>query len=80
MENTKNSKVAMAIIAGLAVGAATWYFMNSKNGKQHWETLLDAAKDITDKFKTASLESSKNISNQVSNVSSMFKDGIHNLS
>jgi hypothetical protein len=76
MENTKNSKVTLAIIAGLAVGAATWYFMNTKNGKQHWETFLDVANDMTDKFKKASLESSKSISNHVSNVSSILKDGI----
>ena len=76
MENTKNSKVALAILAGLAVGAATWYFMNSKNGRQHWETVLDAANDITAKFKKASLESSKSISDQVSSVSSLLKDGI----
>lgn len=67
----------MAILAGLAVGAATWYFMNTKNGRQQWDTLLDTAKDVTDKFKKASLESSKSISNHVSILSSILKDGIN---
>jgi hypothetical protein len=55
MENN-NSKIAVAIIAGIAAGAAAWYFMTTENGKHNWATLIDIAKDITDKLKDAGSE------------------------
>lgn len=78
MEDTKNAKIGLAVMAGLAVGAAVWYFMNTKNGKQHWETLVDVTKDFTDKLKNASLDSTKSIANHVANNASVFKDQINN--
>ena len=56
MENNKNSKLALAIVAGIAAGAATWYFMSTENGKQNWSTLLNTVKDVTDKLMAASAE------------------------
>ena len=56
MENNKNSKVALAIIAGVAAGAAAWYFMNTENGKQNWASLLNALKDVSDKLVTKGSE------------------------
>ncbi len=56
MENNKNSKIALAIVAGVAAGAATWYFMNTENGKQNWSTLLNTVKDVTDKLMAAGSE------------------------
>ncbi|HEY1010875.1 MAG: hypothetical protein ACO1NS_13030 [Daejeonella sp.] len=50
MKNDKNSKIALAIIAGVAAGAATWYFMSTENGKQNWSSLLNTVKDVTDKL------------------------------
>ncbi len=50
MENNKNSKIALAIIAGVAAGAATWYFMSTENGKQSWSSLINTMKDVTDKL------------------------------
>lgn len=55
MENN-NSKIALAIIAGIAAGAATWYFMTTENGKQNWSTLIDIAKDVSDKLIAAGSE------------------------
>jgi uncharacterized protein HemX len=78
MEDTKNGQMGLAIMAGLAVGAAVWYFMNTKNGKQHWETLVDFTKELTDKLKNESLNSSKNISNHIASNASAFKDSIQN--
>ena len=78
MEDTKNGKMGLAIIAGLAFGAAVWYFMNTKNGKQNWETLVDVTKELTDKLKNASLNSTKSIANHVSNNASAFKDRVNN--
>jgi len=78
MEDTKNGKMGLAIIAGLAFGAAVWYFMNTKNGKQNWETLVDVTKELTDKLKNASLDSTKSIANHVSNNASAFKDRVNN--
>lgn len=78
MEDTKNGKMGLAIMAGLAVGAAVWYFMNTKNGKQNWETLVDVTKELTDKLKNASLDSTKSIANHVSSNASAFKDRVNN--
>ncbi|WP_411272694.1 YtxH domain-containing protein [Daejeonella sp.] len=50
MEDNKNSKIAFAILAGVAAGAATWYFMSTENGKHNWVTLINTVKDITDKL------------------------------
>ena len=50
MENNKNSKIALAILAGVAAGAATLYFMNTENGKQNWSTLINTVKEVTDKL------------------------------
>jgi hypothetical protein len=50
MENNRNSKVALAIIAGVAAGAAAWYFMSTDNGKQNWSNLVNTVKDVTDKL------------------------------
>ena len=49
MENN-NSKIAVAIIAGIAAGAATWYLMTTENGKHNWATFIDLAKDVSDKL------------------------------
>lgn len=54
--NSNNSEIAVAIIAGIAAGAATWYFMTTENGKQNWATLIDIAKEISDKLIAASSE------------------------
>lgn len=56
MENNKNSKIALAVIAGLAAGAATWYFMSTENGKQNWSSLLNTVKDVTDKLMASGAE------------------------
>ncbi len=53
MENN-NSKIALAIVAGIAAGATAWYLMGTENGKQNWTTLLDVVKDISDKLIEAS--------------------------
>jgi hypothetical protein len=50
MENNKNSKIALAILAGVAAGAVTLYFMNTENGKQNWSTLINTVKELTDKL------------------------------
>lgn len=50
MENNNNSKIALAIVSGIAAGVATWYFMGSEKGKQNWITLIGIAKDVTDKL------------------------------
>ncbi len=50
MEDNKNSKIAFAILAGVAAGAATWYFMSTENGKHNWVTLINTVKDLTDKL------------------------------
>lgn len=78
MEDTKNGKMGLAIMAGLAVGAAVWYFMNTKNGKQHWETLIDVTKELTDKLKTASLDTTKSIANHATNHATMLKEVVNN--
>lgn len=55
MENN-NSKIALAILAGVAAGATAWYLMGTENGKHNWTTLLDVVKDISDKLIEASSE------------------------
>lgn len=78
MEDTKNGKMGLAIVAGLAVGAAVWYFMNSKNGKQNWETLVDLTKDLTDKLKNTSFDSTKTMANNVANHATSYIDRVNN--
>lgn len=56
MENNKNSKIALAIVAGVAAGAAAWYFMSTENGKQNWSSLINTVKDVTDKLIAAGSE------------------------
>lgn len=50
MENNNKSKIALAIVAGIAAGVATWYFMGSEKGKQNWISLIDIAKELSDKM------------------------------
>lgn len=50
MEDNKNSKIALAVLAGVAAGAATWYFMTTENGKQNWLTLINTVKDLSEKL------------------------------
>ncbi len=55
MEN-HNSKLAIAVVAGVAAGAIAWYLISSENGKHNWKTLLDVVKDVSDKLIEASAE------------------------
>lgn len=50
------SQIAMAVVAGIAAGAATWYFMTSENGKHNWNTFLEIAKDVSDKLADAGID------------------------
>lgn len=50
MENRKNSKIALAIVTGVAAGAAAWYFLNTENGRQNWANMVDAVKELGDKL------------------------------
>lgn len=54
--NSKNGKIALAIVAGVAAGAATWYFMSTENGKQNWANLLNVVKDVSDKLINSTTE------------------------
>ncbi len=65
--NQKNSKIALAILAGVAAGAAAWYFMHTENGKQNWSNLVGAVKDVSDKLINTGTE-------KVSQLSSLGKD------
>ncbi|WP_304068355.1 hypothetical protein [Pedobacter glucosidilyticus] len=49
MEN--KSKIAAIVVAGIAAGAAAWYFTRSESGKQNWSALVDGVKDLTDHLK-----------------------------
>lgn len=74
MENSTKTKLAAAIISGIAVGAATWYFMSTENGKQQWNTLVDVAKDFTDKIKDTAKEQSSKLAEKASEVGSKYAD------
>src|SRR6476469_3536524 len=60
MEN-KNTKIAAVVIAGLAAGAATWYFMKSESGRQNWSAIVDAVKDFSDKIKDSVSQQKDNL-------------------
>lgn len=60
MEN-RNTKLAAMVIAGLAAGAATWYFMKSENGKENWSAIVDAVKEFSDKIKDTALTQKDNL-------------------
>lgn len=59
-----NSKIATAIFAGLAAGAATWYFMSTDDEKQKWTSLVDGVKDLTDTIKQKANEKGAVLANK----------------
>lgn len=73
MEN-RNAKVAAVVIAGLAAGAATWYFMKSENGRQNWSAIVDAVKDFSDKIKDSSSTQKDNLANLSDKASDYLSD------
>lgn len=79
MESNHNSKIAFAIIAGVAAGAATWYFMNTENGKQNWSSLLDAVKDVTDKLVAAGTEKGSQLASAGREASEYIGQKAHGL-
>lgn len=71
MEN-HNSKLAIAVVAGVAAGAIAWYLISSENGKHNWKTLLDVVKDVSDKLIEASAESGSMLSSAGKDASSFI--------
>ena len=72
--NNKNSQIAIAIMAGIAAGAATWYFITTENGKHNWRTFLEIAKDISDKLGDMSMDTGSNLSSAGRNISNYVDD------
>lgn len=69
MENNNNSKIALAIVTGIAAGVATWYFMGSEKGKQNWISLIDIARELGDKLIAAGDDKRAYIASAGSDVS-----------
>lgn len=54
--DNKSSQIAIAVLAGIAAGAATWYFLTNPNGKQNWKAFMEIAKDLSDRLADAGID------------------------
>ena len=63
-----NSKIATAIFAGLAAGAAVWYFMSTDDGKKKWSCFVDDVKDLKDTLKTKASQTASDLSTHADKV------------
>ena len=68
-----NSKIATAIFAGLAAGAAVWYFMSADDGKHRWENFVG---DVT-KFGENLKEKAQRTAMDVQDKAGRVADYVH---
>ncbi len=69
-----NSKIATAIFAGLAAGAAVWYFMSTEAGKNKLSNFVDDVQDFGNNLKHKAYKTAANVQDKASHVA----DYVHN--
>lgn len=61
-----NSKIASAIFAGLAAGAAVWYFMGTEGGKKKLANFVDDVEDLGYNLKQNACKTASNLQDKAS--------------
>ena len=69
-----NSKIATAIFAGLAAGAAVWYFMSTEAGKNKLSNFVDDVQDFSSNLKQKAYKTAANVQDKAGQVA----DYVHN--
>ncbi|MBC7913665.1 MAG: YtxH domain-containing protein [Pyrinomonadaceae bacterium] len=65
---TNNSKLPTLLLAGLAAGAAAWYFLGTDEGKKTCNSLVDSLKGFSDSVIEKANETVSNVKDQMNNV------------
>ncbi len=63
-----NSNAVPVILAGLAAGAAIWYFLRTDKGRETSEALVSSLEDFGNSFKEKALDSFSKLSDQALNI------------
>ena len=75
-----NSNAVPIILAGLAAGAAIWYFLKSEKGRATSEALMSSIEDFGNTFKEKAVDSFNKISEQAFNVKDKAVDSFNKVS
>lgn len=62
---TNNSKLPALLLAGLAIGAAAWYFFGTEEGKRTTDSLAESLKDVSGSIKDKANETIANVKDRV---------------
>jgi len=63
-----NSNAIPIILAGVAAGAALWYFLRTEKGRETSESLVSSLEDFGNSFKEKALDSFSKLSDQALNI------------
>ena len=63
-----NSNAVPIILAGVAAGAALWYFLRTEKGRETSEALVNSLEDFGNSFKEKALDSFNKLSDQALNL------------
>lgn len=63
---THNSKLPALLLAGVAIGAAAWYFFGTEEGKRTTDSLAESLKDVSGSLKDKANETISNVKDKVS--------------
>ncbi|MEJ6979029.1 YtxH domain-containing protein [Pedobacter sp. P351] len=65
---TNNSKLPALLLAGLAIGAAAYYFFGTEEGKKTTDSLAESLKDISESLKDKANETIANVKDKVNSI------------
>ena len=65
---TNNSKLPALLLAGVAIGAAAYYFFGTEDGKRTTDSLAESLKDISGSLKDKANETMANVKDKVNNI------------
>lgn len=74
-----NSKIATAIFAGLAAGAAVWYFMGTEAGKNKLANFVDDVEDFGYNLKQKAYNTASNLQDKASQAADYVQNKTHDL-
>ena len=75
-----NSNAVPIILAGLAAGAAIWYFLKTEKGRETSEAIVSSLEDFGNTFKEKAVDSFNKISEQAFNVKDKALDSFNKVS
>ncbi|TAH02025.1 MAG: YtxH domain-containing protein [Sphingobacteriales bacterium] len=74
-----NSKIATAIFAGLAAGAAVWYFMSTEAGKNKLSNFVDDVQDFSNTLKHKAYKTAADVQDKAGQVADYVQNKSHDL-